>query len=41
MAETQKAHTEVPAGGHPAFPPFDRETFASQLFWLAITFALL
>ena len=24
-----------------AFPPFDRETFASQLFWLAITFALL
>ena len=41
MAETQKAHTEVPSGGHIAFPPFNRETFASQLFWLAITFAVL
>lgn len=27
------------AGG--AFPPFQSETFASQLFWLALTFALL
>jgi F-type H+-transporting ATPase subunit b len=41
MAETQNAHTQVPSGGHVAFPPFNRETFASQLFWLAITFALL
>jgi F-type H+-transporting ATPase subunit b len=41
MAETKNAHTEVPSGGHIAFPPFNRETFASQLFWLAITFAVL
>jgi F-type H+-transporting ATPase subunit b len=41
MAETHNAHTEVPSGGHPAFPPFNKQTFASQLFWLAITFALL
>lgn len=27
------------AGG--AFPPFDASTFASQLFWLAVTFGLL
>lgn len=40
MATT--AHTEVPGGGHKgAFPPFRPETFASQLFWLAITFAIL
>ena len=41
MAETQNAHTEVPGGKHVVFPPFNKETFASQLFWLAITFALL
>jgi F-type H+-transporting ATPase subunit b len=41
MAEATKAHTEVPGGGHPAFPPFNRETFASQLFWLAVTFVVL
>lgn len=36
------AHTEAPGGGHKApFPPFQAETFASQLFWLAITFATL
>ena len=31
------------AGGeaHGAFPPFDPQTFGSQLFWLAITFGLL
>jgi F-type H+-transporting ATPase subunit b len=39
MAAEQKAHTEVPPKGH--FPPFDKETFASQLFWFAIAFVLL
>ncbi len=38
MATT--AHTEAP--GHKApFPPFQAETFASQLFWLVIAFAAL
>jgi F-type H+-transporting ATPase subunit b len=37
MAE--KAHTEVPPKGH--FPPFERETFASQLFWFAVLFVAL
>jgi F-type H+-transporting ATPase subunit b len=33
---------EVPGGeAHGAFPPFDPDTFGSQLFWLAITFGLL
>jgi F-type H+-transporting ATPase subunit b len=32
---------EHTAGGHEVFPPFDSSTFASQLFWLAITFAVL
>ncbi len=41
MAETT-AHTEVPSGGHkPSFPPFRKETFESQLVWLAITFVAL
>ena len=31
--------TEVPQGA--AFPPFKTETFPSQIFWLAITFAFL
>jgi F-type H+-transporting ATPase subunit b len=40
MATT--AHTETPGGGHKApFPPFQADTFASQLVWLAITFAIL
>ena len=39
MATT--AQTEA-AGGHKApFPPFKAETFASQLFWLVITFVAL
>jgi F-type H+-transporting ATPase subunit b len=37
MAE---AHTEHP-GGKPQFPPFNKETFASQLIWLAIFFIAL
>jgi len=41
MAEPT-AHTEVPSEGHKAaFPPFQRDTFASQLVWLAITFVIL
>jgi F-type H+-transporting ATPase subunit b len=39
MAEPT-AHTEVPEA-HGAFPPFQRETFASQLVWLTVTFVLL
>jgi F-type H+-transporting ATPase subunit b len=38
MATT--AHTEAPGGKAP-FPPFQSETFASQLFWLAIVFVAL
>ena len=38
MAET--AHTEVP-GAHGGFPPFQKETFASQIFWLVIFFVAL
>ena len=39
MAAAQNTHTEVPPKGH--FPPFQKETFASQLFWLAIAFVAL
>lgn len=35
------AHTEVPGGGKPQFPPFNKDTFASQLLWLAIFFIAL
>lgn len=43
MAEpAHKASTEHPAeGGHGGFPPFQSETFASQLVWLVIAFVLL
>jgi F-type H+-transporting ATPase subunit b len=37
---TPTAHSEAP-GGHGGFPPFQKETFASQLVWLALTFVLL
>jgi F-type H+-transporting ATPase subunit b len=35
--------TEAPGGHHEAagFPPFKTETFPSQFFWLAVTFAFL
>jgi F-type H+-transporting ATPase subunit b len=33
-------HTEVP-GGKPPFPPFQGETFASQLVWLTLSFVIL
>jgi F-type H+-transporting ATPase subunit b len=41
MAEVPaaKTGTEVPHGA--GFPPFKTETFPSQLFWLAVTFAFL
>jgi F-type H+-transporting ATPase subunit b len=39
MAEPA-AHTEAP-GGKTAFPPFQTQTFPSQLVWLAISFVLL
>src|SRR5439155_13368433 len=43
MAEpTHTTSTRHPAeGGHGAFPPFQSQTFASQLVWLAIAFVLL
>lgn len=37
---TTTAHTEQPGHKEP-FPPFNGETFASQLFWLVICFAFL
>ena len=42
MAEATTAHTEAPGAPHKApFPPFERDTFPSQLFWLAICFIAL
>ena len=43
MAEpTHTTSTGHPAeGGHGGFPPFQSETFASQLVWLGIAFVLL
>jgi len=41
-APAHTASTGHPAeGGHGGFPPFQSETFASQLVWLAIAFVLL
>jgi F-type H+-transporting ATPase subunit b len=33
--------TEAPSEQHGGFPPFQKENFASQLFWLVICFAAL
>jgi F-type H+-transporting ATPase subunit b len=42
MAEPLGTSTEVPAGGHAhSFPPFDKQTFPSQVLWLALTFVAL
>ena len=42
MAEpAHNTGTEVPKGEHGAFPPFQSQSFASQLVWLAIAFVLL
>jgi F-type H+-transporting ATPase subunit b len=38
---TTNAHTEHPSGGKPQFPPFNKETFASQLVWFVIFFVAL
>jgi F-type H+-transporting ATPase subunit b len=35
------AHTEQHSGPKGPFPPFQKDTFASQLVWLAITFVVL
>lgn len=35
------ATTQAPGGAKPQFPPFNAETFASQIIWFAITFVLL
>ncbi len=40
MAETTNAHTEEPGHKEP-FPPFQSQTYPSQLFWLAVTFIAL
>jgi F-type H+-transporting ATPase subunit b len=46
MADTKpgapQAHTEQPAGGHGGgFPPFNAETFPSQLLWFVLAFGAL
>lgn len=41
-ASANQAQTAAPGGAHsPAFPPFNKETFASQIVWFAITFVAL
>jgi F-type H+-transporting ATPase subunit b len=44
MAEPTPQHgtsTQAPGGEHPVFPPFDKQTFPSQLLWLTVTFVAL
>lgn len=42
MATSQpSAHTEVSSQAHGAFPPFQKETFSSQIVWLVIIFVAL
>ena len=35
------AHTEVPGGPKAPFPPFNKEYFASQMFWFVLFFVAL
>jgi F-type H+-transporting ATPase subunit b len=41
MAMATNTHTEHLGGGKPQFPPFNKETFASQLVWFVIFFVIL
>jgi F-type H+-transporting ATPase subunit b len=41
MADEHSTTTGAPSEHHGGFPPFAKETFASQLFWLVICFAAL
>lgn len=41
MATNTATHTEAPGGHKPGFPPFQKDTFASQLVWLVIAFVAL
>jgi F-type H+-transporting ATPase subunit b len=41
MAEQTGAHTEAEGGHKGPFPPFNSETYASQLIWLVLTFVAL
>jgi F-type H+-transporting ATPase subunit b len=41
MAVVAQAGTEAHGGAKPPFPPFNSETFASQLIWLVIAFVAL
>lgn len=41
LAGAASAATSPASGAKAAFPPFDATTFASQLFWLAVTFGAL
>jgi F-type H+-transporting ATPase subunit b len=38
---TNTAHTQAHGGAKPGFPPFQKETFASQLIWLVLFFVAL
>src|SRR6516165_4987797 len=40
-AKGTTAHTSAEGGGHASFPPFQKDTFASQLVSLAIAFVAL
>ena len=41
MADQHGGSTEFPTLHENVFPPFDKQTFPSQLLWIAITFAAL